>query len=61
MRITAIMKSHKMNLLDIFNQLLPTTSVGNEYEQQMRIQILILGLKESKACSWKKKKKTLYH
>ena len=57
MRITAIMKSHKMNLLDIFNQLLPTTSVGNEYEQQMRIQILILGLKESKACSWKKKKK----
>ena len=57
MRITAVMKSHKMNLLDIFNQLLPTTSVGNEYEQQMRIQILILGLKESKACSWKKKKK----
>ena len=61
MRITAVMKSHKMNLLDIFNQLLPTTSVGNEYEQQMRIQILILGLKESKACSWKKKQKTLYH
>ena len=57
MRITAVMKSHKMNLLDIFNQLLPTTSVGNEYEQQMRIQILILGLKESKACSWKKNKK----
>ena len=57
MRITAVMKSHKMNLLDIFNQLLPTTSVGNEYEQQMRIQILILGLKESKACSWKKTKK----
>ena len=51
MRITAVTKSHKMNLLDIFNQLLPTTSVGNEYEQQMRIQILILGLKESKACS----------
>ena len=60
MRITAVMKSHKMNLLDIFNQLLPTTSVGNEYEQQMRIQILILGLKESKACSWKKKQKKLY-
>ena len=59
MRITAVMKSHKMNLLDIFNQLLPTTSVGNEYEQQMRIQILILGLKESKACSWKKKKNSI--
>ena len=32
------------DLLDL-NQLLPTTSVGSEYRQQMRIQILILGLK----------------
>ena len=29
----------------IFYQLLPTTSVGNEWGQQMRIQILILGFK----------------
>ena len=29
----------------ILYQLLPTTSVGNEYGQQMRIQILILGFK----------------
>ena len=27
----------------MFYQLLPSTSVGNEYGQQMRIQILILG------------------
>ena len=33
-----------MNLLDIY-QLLPTTSVGNELGQQMRIQILISGFK----------------
>ena len=52
MRITAVIKSHKMNLLDIFNQLLPTTSVGNEYEQQMRIQILRV-----KSLQLKKKKK----
>ena len=29
----------------IFYQLLPTTSVGNEYGQQRRIQMLILGFK----------------
>ena len=29
----------------MFYQLLPTTSVGNEYGQQMRIQILILRFK----------------
>ena len=29
----------------MFYQLLPTTSVGNEWGQQMRIQILILGFK----------------
>ena len=29
----------------IFYQLLPTTSVGSEWGQQMRIQILILGFK----------------
>ena len=30
----------------IFYQLLPTTSIVNEYGQQMRILILILGFKE---------------
>ena len=35
-----------MNLFWLtFYQLLPTTSVGNKYGQQMRIQILILGCK----------------
>ena len=29
----------------IFYQILPTTSVGNEQGQQMRVQILILGFK----------------
>ena len=29
----------------IFYQLLPTTSVGNEWGQQLRIQILMLGIK----------------
>ena len=29
----------------MFYQFLPATSVGNEYGQQMTIQILILGLK----------------
>ena len=35
-----------MNLLDtVFYKLLTATSVGNEWGQQMRIQILILGFK----------------
>ena len=35
-----------MNLLDtVFYKLLTATSVGNEQERQMRIQILILGFK----------------
>ena len=37
--------SQKMNLLDILSTFLPTTSVGNEWGQQMRIQMLILGFK----------------
>ena len=38
-----------MNLLDInFYQLLPTTSIGNELGHQKRIQMLILGFKESR-------------
>ena len=36
---------HTRRICLIFYQLLPTTSAGNEYGQQMRIQILILGLK----------------
>ena len=43
---------HTRYICFIFYQLLPTTSVGNEKGQQMRIQILILGfkgLKDTKA------------
>ena len=36
---------HTRQICLIFYQLLPTTSVGNELGQSMRIQILILGLK----------------
>ena len=36
---------HTRRICLIFYQLLPTTSAANEYGQQMRIQILILGLK----------------
>ena len=36
-------RDHTRRICLIFYQLLPTTSVGNEYGQQMRIQILILG------------------
>ena len=34
-----------MNFMILY-QLLPTTSIGNEWGQQMRNQILILGFKE---------------
>ena len=53
-----------------FFKMTPTTSVRNEYRQQMRIQILILGLKGVKvagysACSspkvYLKKKKTCFN
>jgi len=43
--------SHKMNLLDILSTS-PSTSVGNEWGQQMRIQILILGFKGLIIDSW---------
>ena len=36
---------HTRQICLIFYQPLPTTSVGNEWGQQMRIQILILGFK----------------
>ena len=40
MRITDMITHDKFAL--IFYQLLPTTFIGNEYGQQMRIQVLIL-------------------
>ena len=43
MRITDMITQDEFCL--IFYQLLPTTSVGNEYGQQMRFQVLILGFK----------------
>ena len=38
-------KSDQHQIFNKFYQLLPTTSVGNKWGQQMRIQILILGFK----------------
>ena len=45
MRITDMITQEEYWIYLIFYQLLPTTFVGNEWGQQMRIQILILGLK----------------
>ena len=44
MRITDMITQYEFAWY-YFDQLLPTTSVGNEWGQQMRIQIVILGFK----------------
>ena len=43
MRITNMITQDEFTMYLIFYQLLPTTSEENQYGQQMRVQILILG------------------
>ena len=44
MRIADMITQDELNFLDILS-ISPTTSVGNELGEQMRIQLLILGFK----------------